>query len=388
MRTDETTHLVRLGADVALRRFSSPSPEGARLPETVLPSPLEAAEISSALDRISAHEVQVISELALADLQDLLALDPPYRPVLSLDLAIAHTAKQGVSLALDAMAKCVASFWPALWGEDWSDTRDDALGRAHRPIRLTALSRRLPALLPAWADVAISHLLGSRSPRVPRAAPEVEWAQLTLAVSPHGLTLAVPLEDGPGLAQRIHALEWLARHGEVSVLALTSEWPLDAAFDRILHGVRRFRQAPAQPAGTSEYIAAKPDGAPTVVIALPPASEGLPHPMSPIEQKLYRLIQADNELRPLFVFNKTVPGLPLLNARVDLVWLDGRVAVEIDGHEHRAVSKFRADRHRDYELMCAGYRVLRMTNEDVEADALLAVEKIRRVARLAKGEVA
>lgn len=357
-----------------------------RLLEAASPSLLEAAELSSALNAMRPHDILVVSELAGADLRELLGSDPPRRPVLSLDLSCAQTAEQSVSLALDALASAVATFWPALWGEDWSDARDDALGRAYRPVRLEAMCRRLPALVPAWADVAIGNLLCGRLPRAPRAAPEVEWAQLTLAVSPDGVILVASLDDGPGLAPRIAALEWLARHGRVSVLVLAGDGPSDAAFHRLLHGHRRFRRAAEAP-GAAEPEAAWAKSAGSIVMALPPAPEGFPHPMSPIEQKLHRLIQADDELRPLFAFNRTVPDIPLPNVRVDIVWLAGRVAIEIDGCEHRSVAKFRADRHRDYELMCAGYRVLRMTNEDVETDAPFAVEKIRRVARLARGDV-
>jgi very-short-patch-repair endonuclease len=357
-----------------------------RLLEAASPSLLEAAELSSALNAMRPHDILVVSELAVADLRELLGSDPPRRPVLCLDLSAAQTADRAVSLALDALASAVATFWPALWGEDWSDARDDALGRAHRPLRLGAASKRLPDLVPSWADAAVGCLLRGRPPRVPRAAPEIEWGQLALAISPDGVTLVAPLEDGPGLAQRITGLEWLARHGGVCVLVLTRDRPSRAGFDRILHGYRPFRRA-ARPPGSAAAEAVERDGAERIVIALPPAPEGLPHPMSPNEQKLFRLIQADDELRPLFAFNRTVPDIPLRNVRVDIVWLEGRVAIEIDGCEHRSVAKFRADRHRDYELMCAGYRVLRMTNEDVETDAPFAVEKIRRVARLARGDV-
>ena len=282
------------------------------------------------------------------------------------------------------MAAAAVSLWPAMWGEDWADARDDAVHQAHRPIRLAALARRLPALSPAWANVAVGRLLRGEPPRLRGVAPEIEWEQLTLAIAPGGLTLVVPLDDGPMAAEWIRASEWLARHGGVSVVVLTRDWPRDAAFERILHGARSFAPASGAEREPSGDTVVSDDE--TLVLALPPAPEGQPHPMSRIEQLLYRLIQADEELRPLFAFNRTVPNLALLTAKPDLLWLDGRVAIEIDGIEHRGAAKFRADRNRDYELMCAGYRVLRMTNEDVATDAAVAVEKIRRVARLAKGE--
>ncbi|WP_183438102.1 DUF559 domain-containing protein [Methylobacterium sp. R2-1] len=68
--------------------------------------------------------------------------------------------------------------------------------------------------------------------------------------------------------------------------------------------------------------------------------------------------------------------------RVDLLCRAHRVVVELDGPEHRTEPKFGNDRHRDYELLTAGYLVLRLTNEQVAADLPLAIEKIRAVVRL------
>ncbi len=47
-----------------------------------------------------------------------------------------------------------------------------------------------------------------------------------------------------------------------------------------------------------------------------------------------------------------------------------------------AEPKFGNDRHRDFELLTAGYLVLRLTNEQVAADLPLAIEKIRAVVQL------
>jgi hypothetical protein len=113
-----------------------------------------------------------------------------------------------------------------------------------------------------------------------------------------------------------------------------------------------------------------------------PSVEGRPHPLSPIETRLCALIKADSELAPLFAFNIAVPDLRGITARVDLLWREGRVAVELDGPEHRARATYRADRHRDYELLRAGYHVLRIPNEEVSEDYGRALDKIRDVARL------
>ena len=99
---------------------------------------------------------------------------------------------------------------------------------------------------------------------------------------------------------------------------------------------------------------------------------------------MYELVQADAELRPLLSFNKGVPAGALLDARADILWSDGRLVIEIDGPEHRQAANYRRDRHRDYKLTCAGYRILRITNEEVAEDAYLVLEKIRDVVRLAR----
>jgi very-short-patch-repair endonuclease len=68
--------------------------------------------------------------------------------------------------------------------------------------------------------------------------------------------------------------------------------------------------------------------------------------------------------------------------RVDLLWRDSKIVVELDGAEHDRDPDYAADRHRDYELLVAGYRVLRLTNAEVQLDLGRSLEKIRRVVNL------
>jgi very-short-patch-repair endonuclease len=117
-----------------------------------------------------------------------------------------------------------------------------------------------------------------------------------------------------------------------------------------------------------------------MVLAVPEVV-GRPHPLSIVEQKIAKLLGMDKELQSLFVYNQFVAGTSGPKAKVDLLWSEGRVVVELDGDEHRR-EKYRADRHRDYELLCAGYLVLRITNAEVLEDATRAIEKIRDVVRI------
>ena len=118
-----------------------------------------------------------------------------------------------------------------------------------------------------------------------------------------------------------------------------------------------------------------------VGIVLPPVY-GRPHPQSPIEQRLFKMIAADAELAPKFTFNMRVEDASLKSPRVDLLWPEGRVVIEFDGPEHRTQRLYREDRHRDYELACAGYLVLRIPNDEILEDFARAIEKIRSFIRL------
>jgi hypothetical protein len=59
---------------------------------------------------------------------------------------------------------------------------------------------------------------------------------------------------------------------------------------------------------------------------------GLPHPLSDTEQRLAKALGADAELAPLFGFNQFVATVRGSRPKVDLVWTEGRVVVELDGY--------------------------------------------------------
>lgn len=109
------------------------------------------------------------------------------------------------------------------------------------------------------------------------------------------------------------------------------------------------------------------------------------HPASAVERRMEDALARDADLAGLFEGNaRVLLGGGRFVPRVDLLWEAGGVVVELDGPEHRAAAAFDADRHRDYELLVAGYLVLRLTNAQVEADPGLAIEKIRAVVRRAR----
>jgi very-short-patch-repair endonuclease len=85
----------------------------------------------------------------------------------------------------------------------------------------------------------------------------------------------------------------------------------------------------------------------------------------------------------LFGFNQFVDTVRGSRPKVDLVWMEGRLVVELDGygcHGNRAA--FMYDRHRDYELTLSGYTVLRLANDEIAQDIEKAIEKIRDLVNL------
>ncbi len=64
--------------------------------------------------------------------------------------------------------------------------------------------------------------------------------------------------------------------------------------------------------------------------------------------------------------------------RVDLLWAREKCAVELDGPDHLNPDKYEADRKRDRALQCAGFAVLRYTNEEVRDDVARVADELRR----------
>ena len=221
-----------------------------------------------------------------------------------------------------------------------------------------------------WRKAAGKHAAAGRTPRFRRMVRSVEFVQLARAVDPSGLMLIAEVDPASPAraAPVIQAIEWCASRGAAVVTILPVVPAYTPPFDRILFGAHRIVREP------------------TPVRARFIAPRSRAHHASAVEQRLETALRNDDELGPLFTCNVLVPlGLERTAPRVDFLWLEGRVVVELDGPEHRGEPKFGADRHRDYELLIAGYLVLRITNEQAETDLPRAVEKIRDVVRLRRG---
>jgi very-short-patch-repair endonuclease len=235
-------------------------------------------------------------------------------------------------------------------------------------------------LSPSWAETAASLALRGRPPRVAGTILAIETEQLALAIGGPGFVLVVDMGAGAGAGSHfaviVHALEWIARHAPCGVVALFADLPnSEPPFDRILYGARQV--VPAKAGGDRRDAEA---GAGPLWIA---PWRGSPHPLSDIERRLAAALEGDSELAPLFAFNRCVATVRGSRPRVDLVWMAGRLVVELDGYgSHGNRAAFIYDRQRDYELSLSGYTVLRLANDEVEQDCGKAIDKIRDLVRL------
>ena len=166
---------------------------------------------------------------------------------------------------------------------------------------------------------------------MPRSAGEIEWSQLCHAVNPNGLIAIITLDEWPSQSALavVHALEWLALNGNVAIAIPCRGLPLRAPpFDRLLYGAREVTSEAFFLPRRHDYTEGEIDDAQAIggspAILLLPSVQGRPHPMSLIEQRLSKMIEADVELTSKFVFNARIDDVSLKSPKVDLLWAEGR----------------------------------------------------------------
>lgn len=100
-----------------------------------------------------------------------------------------------------------------------------------------------------------------------------------------------------------------------------------------------------------------------------------------------------SELEELFLKLCREHGLPqpevnarVLGLKVDFLWADARVIVEVDGRQsHDTHLAYQEDRDRDSRLTVAGYRPLRFTYRDVMKRPAVVAGRVRDTIRLVLG---
>jgi very-short-patch-repair endonuclease len=297
--------------------------------------------------------------------------------VLFVETTTATSAEYYVEQVLSRVADTALKVWPAWYkgsGIGFGICRNDTLGRQAISVLAQEVSKNVAGVQPMWTEKAALAALHGRLPLVARFSLRTQLEQLTKAIATNGLVLVLSSEVQKGARTAeayVHALEWLAQ--SFGVVTLFADLPAnEPPFERIL-----------QHACIVKTIAS-----PLTIDEKPAGSwiapwRGSPHPMSEIEKKMAALLAADEELGELFAFNQTVATVRGSQPKVDLLWGEGRLVVELDGYEcHGSRSAFAGDRHRDYELMLSGYVVLRLANDEIAQDCEKALEKIRDLVRL------
>ena len=280
---------------------------------------------------------------------------------------------------LDLLAQALLRLWPSWLGADFSACRD--AGQVAEVAH--AAASRIAGLSPAWAEAAARRARLGLAPRLPRLSQAAELAQLAAALGPTGLALIADIEAACAAADPVlvlAGLDWIARNLNGPVCALFTKPPPDVApYDRFLHGARQILEE-GGPGAAEDGLAPLADPADSAWIA---PWIGAPHPLSDAERRMAAAIEADAELAPLFAFNRIIRTARGSTPRVDLLWAEGRLIVELDGFaDHGRRGAFAADRHRDWELAASGYQVLRLTNDEIALDMARSLEKIRDLVRL------
>ncbi|MBE9078462.1 DUF559 domain-containing protein [Romeria aff. gracilis LEGE 07310] len=276
------------------------------------------------------------------------------------------------------LAEVAFELWPD-WYQPGSfvssdNTATDALLNRYSAL---ALQEKLEGLCQPWLKAALRAHQKGKIPVLKAFPHGLQLAQLSLAIDPACLVLAIVIEDTAPLEHRLlglaKAVSWLADQSQARIALFISEDLSTASeLDSVLYGANRFASTAASVA-SPQAVEAKHTVFPI---------HGKPHPFSPGEQKLAEWLAKDTELATLFHFNQSVKTVKLSPYIVDLLWAEGRVVVEIDGYRHHGNQfGFAQDRQRDYELLISGYVVLRLPHDQVMADVEVAVEKIRDVVR-------
>jgi hypothetical protein len=121
-----------------------------------------------------------------------------------------------------------------------------------------------------------------------------------------------------------------------------------------------------------------------VARVVPPDADGANRARSATEAFLFRRLETLTETKGRFGVNVALP-IPFDgngSLEVDLLCVDARVAVELDGAQHLADPvAYRRDRRKDHLLQENGYLVLRFLAEDVGKELDMVLDAILRPLR-------
>ena len=278
--------------------------------------------------------------------------------------------------ALDMLAKAALALWPNWYGRSRQPGFENGIAAEDLLADLATIGAlrdgRRDVLAP-WLRASVARCRRGETPRPSGFADSIQAAQLALAIEPRQLLLLLCVtEEAPrsgllyGLAR---AAEWLARETAAGLMVLIpAEIGEAGELDSINFNTVCF-------SGPEPAVAVEEKSR---LLIWP--FHGVPHPDSPGEQRLAQALGSDPALGGLFRFNQSVRTMQGHRYTVDLLWPEGKVAVEVDGYRwHSDPWAFRHDRQRDFEMLVSGYLTLRLPHTEVMSDVATAVEKIRDV---------
>lgn len=310
-------------------------------------------------------------------------------------------ASETIDCALNALADEALSLWPHWYSgvplfESGLKSVDERLNTL---LSIIELCRRNPSIELSWLKRAVQLAAGNKRPRIPRLVGELEAGQLALAIGRRIAGVALIASSDVLGQERCdgfpRAVEWLAREcGLHFCILLPASMKTLEGLAPVLYNVREWspaalREMIALPAGNGggampPSVYGVDDGSPASLMDEEPVESerivGKPHHNSPGEKRLAEYLVNDPRFKGLFGHNRSVTTRCGRTFLVDLLWPEGMMVVEIDGYRsHREIAEFTSDRDRDYRLMISGYRVLRLTHDEVMRDTDLALEKINDV---------
>jgi very-short-patch-repair endonuclease len=241
-------------------------------------------------------------------------------------------------------------------------------------LKLEAVALDWPRLSLNWARAAVALAQDRRSPRPARVHWSIEIIQLCLAIHPSGLVVVLDARTLPNPEEAhalVHALELIADKAVLAVIVLCASLPeLVSPYDRILGDAVTIPPSRPTPRVADDEV-------PTACLV---PVRGRPHPLSEVEKRIAQAIAATPDLAHLFRCNQIVETVRGSRTRVDLLWREGGLVVELDGYaDHSRHDIFIGDRQSDYELTLSGYTVLRLANDEIRRDVEAAIDKIRDV---------
>ncbi|UOG22924.1 endonuclease domain-containing protein [Gordonia amicalis] len=319
-----------------------------------------------------------IDGLALDDLVDSVSTDLPV--FLDYRGPADRSARDVVTEVLDALESIVLALFPTwLPGHHAGELldADDAEAAARRLCRDAALT-----------STAVVHLArvaaGAPSTGSPPGSEALAVAlTFLLRRSYHRDTVVLAVRASPDLPARAQqaaaaACRWIADHGRVAVWLTSDALLMVPWVPEIRIGARHIGHpnlpTPDSPGDESVDRVAGP---PLLAVSRP---TGSPAPHSTAEQALERVLAHQAWARDR-QWNRSPRDLDPLSPAVvvDLLWVQAKVVVEVDGADHRGPVKYARDRRRDNMLQRAGYLVLRFTNEQVLDDATLVAAELAAV---------